>query len=417
MSFTKKILFAMAAGIIIGIILNLYLSNDNVIKDFLISNIFETISVLFLSLLKMIVLPLIFVSIICGTLSISDPNKLTRLGFKTILLYMLSTVIAISIALIISNVFPYSINEIQENSLNGLNINEPKISEKNFILNFIPENFFFALSSGNVLQVLFFALFMGITASFIKNEIPVFVDLMENLNQILINIVFVIIKITPLAVFCLLAKTFANQGVDVLTPLIQYFVLVITVLLIHFLGSYYIFLTLFSNLNPFIFYKKLKQLLVFTFSTSSSNASIPYTLDIVTRKYGVDKSFSSFSIPLGATINMDGTAIMQGCATYFLASYYGIALEFTDYLTIIATATLASIGTAGIPSAGIIMLSIILEQIGIPLEGIALLLGVDRLLDMMRTSVNVAGDTCISCIVAKSEGLINTKVFEDTSEN
>ena len=417
MSFTKKILFAMAAGIIIGIILNLYLSNDSVIKDFLISNIFETISVLFLSLLKMIVLPLIFVSIICGTLSISDPNKLTRLGFKTILLYMLSTVIAISIALIISNVFPYSINEIQENSLNGLNINEPKISEKNFILNFIPENFFFALSSGNVLQVLFFALFMGITASFVKNEIPVFVDLMENLNQILINIVFVIIKITPLAVFCLLAKTFANQGVDVLTPLIQYFVLVITVLLIHFLGSYYIFLTLFSNLNPFIFYKKLKQLLVFTFSTSSSNASIPYTLDIVTRKYGVDKSFSSFSIPLGATINMDGTAIMQGCATYFLASYYGIALEFTDYLTIIATATLASIGTAGIPSAGIIMLSIILEQIGIPLEGIALLLGVDRLLDMMRTSVNVAGDTCISCIVAKSEGLINTKVFEDTSEN
>ena len=407
----------MAAGIIIGIILNLSLSNDNVIKNFLVSNIFETISLLFLSLLKMIVLPLIFVSIICGTLSISDPNKLSRLGFKTILLYMLSTIIAISIALIISNMFPYSINEIQENSLNGLNFNEPKISEKNFILNFIPENFFFALSSGNVLQVLFFALFMGITASFIRNEIPVFVNLMENLNQILINIVFVIIKITPLAVFCLLAKTFANQGVDVLTPLIQYFVLVTTVLLIHFLGSYYMFLTLFSNLKPFIFYKKLKQLLVFTFSTSSSNASIPYTLDIVTRKYGVDKSFSSFSIPLGATINMDGTAIMQGCATYFLASYYGIALEFTDYLTIIATATLASIGTAGIPSAGIIMLSVILEQIGIPLEGIALLLGVDRLLDMMRTSVNVAGDTCISCIVANSEGLINTKVFEDTSEN
>ena len=417
MSFTKKILFAMAAGIIIGIIFNLSLSNDNVIKNFLVSNIFETISLLFLSLLKMIVLPLIFVSIICGTLSISDPNKLTRLGFKTILLYMLSTIIAISIALIISNMFPYSINEIQENSLNGLNFNEPKISEKNFILNFIPENFFFALSSGNVLQVLFFALFMGITASFIRNEIPVFVNLMENLNQILINIVFVIIKITPLAVFCLLAKTFANQGIDVLTPLIQYFVLVTTVLLIHFLGSYYMFLTLFSNLKPFIFYKKLKQLLVFTFSTSSSNASIPYTLDIVTRKYGVDKSFSSFSIPLGATINMDGTAIMQGCATYFLASYYGIALEFTDYLTIIATATLASIGTAGIPSAGIIMLSVILEQIGIPLEGIALLLGVDRLLDMMRTSVNVAGDTCISCIVANSEGLINTKVFEDTSEN
>ncbi len=417
MSFTKKILIAMMAGIVIGIILNLSISSDNAIKNFLISNIFETVSILFLTLLKMIVLPLIFVSIICGTLSISDTNKLTRLGFKTILLYILSTVIAISLALIVSNIFPYSINEIQESSLNELRIDEPKISEKNFILNFIPENFFFALSSGNVLQVLFFALFMGISASFIKKEIPIFVDLIENLNQILINIVFIIIKITPVAVFCLLAKTFANQGIDVLTPLIQYFVLVILVLLIHFLGSYSLFLALFSNLNRYFFYKKLKQLLVFTFSTSSSNASIPYTLDIVTRKYGVDKSFSSFSIPLGATINMDGTAIMQGCATYFLASYYGVTLEFTDYLTIIITATLASIGTAGIPSAGIIMLSIILEQVGIPLEGIALLLGVDRLLDMIRTSVNVAGDTCITCIVAKSEDLINTKVFEDTSEN
>ena len=417
MNFTKKILIAMAAGVVIGIILNLSLSNDDVIRDFLISNIFETVGLLFLSLLKMIVLPLIFVSIISGTLSISDPNKLTRLGFKTIFLYMLSTVIAISIALTISNIFPYSINEIQESSLDKLRVNQPAVSEKNFILNFIPENFFFALSSGNVLQVLFFALFMGITASFIKKEIPVFVDLIENLNRILINIVFIIIKITPIAVFCLLAKTFANQGTDVLTPLIQYFALVILVLLIHFLGSYSILLALFSNLNRYLFYKKLKQLLVFTFSTSSSNASIPYTLDIVTRKYGVDKSFSSFSIPLGATINMDGTAIMQGCATYFLASYYGITLEFTDYLTIIVTATLASIGTAGIPSAGIIMLSIILGQVGIPLEGIALLLGVDRLLDMVRTSVNVAGDTCITCIVANSEGLINTKAYEDANEN
>ena len=417
MNFTKKILIAMAAGVVIGIILNLSLSNDDVIRDFLISNIFETVGLLFLSLLKMIVLPLIFVSIISGTLSISDPNKLTRLGFKTIFLYMLSTIIAISIALIISNIFPYSINELQESSLDKLRVNQPAVSEKNFILNFIPENFFFALSSGNVLQVLFFALFMGITASFIKKEIPVFVDLIENLNRILINIVFIIIKITPIAVFCLLAKTFANQGTDVLTPLIQYFALVILVLLIHFLGSYSILLALFSNLNRYLFYKKLRQLLVFTFSTSSSNASIPYTLDIVTRKYGVDKSFSSFSIPLGATINMDGTAIMQGCATYFLASYYGITLEFTDYLTIIVTATLASIGTAGIPSAGIIMLSIILGQVGIPLEGIALLLGVDRLLDMVRTSVNVAGDTCITCIVANSEGLINTKVYEDANEN
>ena len=159
------------------------------------------------------------------------------------------------------------------------------------------------------------------------------------------------------------------------------------------------------------FYSKLKALIVFTFSTSSSNASIPFTLDTVVNKYGVNKSFASFSIPLGATINMDGTAIMQGCATYFLAAYYGIDLVLSDFILIILTATVASIGTAGIPSAGIIMLSLILTELGIPLEGVTLLLGVDRLLDMMRTSVNVSGDTCISCVVAQSEKLIDIKKY------
>ena len=161
----------------------------------------------------------------------------------------------------------------------------------------------------------------------------------------------------------------------------------------------------------YIFYQKIKSIIIFTFSTSSSNASIPYTLKEVTSKYGVDKSYASFSVPLGATINMDGTAIMQGCATFFLAAYYGINLDFSDILTIIFTATIASIGTAGIPSAGIIMLSLILVEIGIPTEGIALLLGVDRLLDMIRTSVNVAGDTCITCIIASSENLIDNDKY------
>ena len=198
---------------------------------------------------------------------------------------------------------------------------------------------------------------------------------------------------------------------DVFIPLIKYFSVVVLVLLIHFAFTYSLILKAFSSLSIQKFYSKLRALIIFTFSTSSSNASIPFTLNTIVSKYGVNKSFASFSIPLGATINMDGTAIMQGCATYFLAAYYGIDLVFSDFVLIILTATVASIGTAGIPSAGIIMLSLILTELGIPLEGITLLLGVDRLLDMMRTSVNVSGDTCISCVVAQSEKLIDVKKY------
>jgi Na+/H+-dicarboxylate symporter len=286
-------------------------------------------------------------------------------------------------------------------------------SNTNIILSFFPENFFSALANGNVIQVLVFAIFIGISSSIIKKEIPEFINLIDNLNKVFNKLVLLIIKLTPIAVFCLLGKTFATQGIDVFIPLLKYFMVVAGVLLFHFFFTYSVLLGLLTKLNLKIFFKKLKSLLVFTFSTASSNASIPFTLNTVTKKFGVNKSIASFSIPLGATINMDGTAIMQGCATFFLASYYGIDLVFNDFLVIIVTATIASIGTAGIPSAGILMLSLILSEIGIPLEGITLLLGVDRLLDMMRTSVNVSGDTCITCIVANSENLIDVKKFNN----
>ena len=186
---------------------------------------------------------------------------------------------------------------------------------------------------------------------------------------------------------------------------------VVLVLLLHFAFTYSLILRVFSSLSIQKFYSKLRSLITFTFSTSSSNASIPFTLNTIVNKYGVNKSFVLIFYSPGATINMDGTVIMQGCATYFLAAYYGIDLVFSDFVLIILTATVASIGTAGIPSAGIIMLSLILTELGIPLEGITLLLGVDRLLDMMRTSVNVSGDTCISCVVVQSEKLIDVKKF------
>ena len=409
MSFTKKVLFSMVFGILVGIIINNFFISNHLIESILVNQIFYTISSLFLILLKMIVLPLIFVSIISGIISINDVNTLGRLGIKTLTLYIFTTMAAITLALFVSSFVDYSVGTIDSNTILQ---NEPAIeTTSNIILNIFPSNFFSALVDGNVIQVLSFAVFIGVSASYIKSEIPEFVNLIDNLNRIFNKMVMIIISFTPIAVFTLLAKTFSTEGLDVFIPLIKYFSVVVLVLLLHFSFTYSLILKIFSNLNVKQFYSKLRELIIFTFSTSSSNASIPFTLNIVTNKYGVNKSFASFSIPLGATINMDGTAIMQGCATYFLAAFYGINLDFNDFILIIMTATVASIGTAGIPSAGIIMLSLILTELGIPLEGITLLLGVDRLLDMMRTSVNVSGDTCISCVVAKSEKLIDIKKY------
>ena len=399
----------MVTGILVGVVINSFFLPSYFIESILINQVLHTISSLFLILLKMIVLPLIFVSIISGIISINDVNTLGRLGIKTLALYIFTTMLAITLALFISSFIDYNIETISLN--NEIQNISPINQNSNFILNIFPNNFFSALVDGNVIQVLSFAIFIGVSASYVKNEIPEFVSLINNLNKIFNKMVMIIISFTPIAVFSLLAKTFSTEGMDVFIPLIKYFSVVVLVLLLHFAFTYSLILKAFSSLSIQKFYSKLRALIIFTFSTSSSNASIPFTLNTVVNKYGVNKSFASFSIPLGATINMDGTAIMQGCATYFLAAYYGIDLVFSDFVLIILTATVASIGTAGIPSAGIIMLSLILTELGIPLEGITLLLGVDRLLDMMRTSVNVSGDTCISCVVAQSEKLINVKKY------
>ena len=409
MSFTKKVLFSMVTGIIVGVLINNFFLPSYFIESILINQVLHTISSLFLILLKMIVLPLIFVSIISGIISINDVNTLGRLGIKTLTLYVFTTMLAITLALFVSNFIDYNIETISQNNI--IQNISPIDKNSNLILNIFPDNFFSALVDGKVIQVLSFAIFIGISASYVKNEIPEFVSLINNLNKIFNKMVMIIISFTPIAVFSLLAKTFSTEGMDVFIPLIKYFSVVVLVLLLHFAFTYSLILRVFSSLSIQKFYSKLRSLIIFTFSTSSSNASIPFTLNTIVNKYGVNKSFASFSIPLGATINMDGTAIMQGCATYFLAAYYGIDLVFSDFVLIILTATVASIGTAGIPSAGIIMLSLILTELGIPLEGITLLLGVDRLLDMMRTSVNVSGDTCISCVVAQSEKLIDVKKF------
>ena len=404
MSFTKKIIVAMIFGIFFGIILNFF-NHDSLVANFIISNILSLVSDLFISALKLIIIPLIFFSIVCGIISLSDDVSLTRLGVKTLSLYVLTTVIAISLGLFFSSLisYPPMLTDV-ENIVTVDNI-ESKV-------NIFPNNIFKSLTEGNIIHLLIFSVLIGISASRIKDNINTFVDYFHNFNKVINELVKIIISFTPIAVFCILSKTFATQGLETLMPLMSYFLTVVFVLLIHFFVTFSLLLKFFTKLSAYKFYSNIKDVIVFSFSTSSSSASIPFTLKTADQNCGVDKSIGTFTIPLGATINMDGTAIMQGCATFFLASLYGIDLGFTEIITIVITATIASIGTAGIPSAGIIMLTVIFTQIGIPLEGITLLLGVDRLLDMMRTSVNVSGDICISCIVASSENRINHEVYK-----
>ena len=404
MSFTKKIIVSMILGILVGVAFNLTSLIESTSGTYII-NLFDLVSYLFLSSLKLIIVPLIFFSIVCGIVSLSDDVSISRLGIKTLLLYTITTVIAISLGLLFSSFVNYE--PIEMKNLNSV-INIENIETDG---NIFPNNIFKSLSDGNIIHLLIFSVLIGISASRIKNRIKTFIQYFYDFNDVVNELVKLIISLTPIAVFCILAKTFSTQGIETIMSLAGYFFTVVFVLLFHFLFTFSILIKFFTALNPVKFFQNLKDVVIFTFSTSSSSASIPFTLKAAEEKYGIDKSISTFTVPLGATINMDGTAIMQGCATFFLASLYGIDLGINEIITIVITATIASIGTAGIPSAGIIMLTVIFTQIGIPLEGITLLLGVDRLLDMMRTSVNVSGDICISCVIASSEGKINDKLF------
>lgn len=405
MSFTKKIIVSMVLGIILGVFINLIDISQSSTHSIIINGL-DLVSHLFLSALKLIIIPLIFFSIVCGIVSLSEDVSISRLGIKTISLYLITTVIAISLGLLFASLISYE--PVLVTDLNS-EINVKDMQSEN---NFFPNNIFKSMVDGNIIHLLIFSILIGISASRIKERIKTFIKYIHEFNEVINELVRIIISFTPLAVFCILSKTFATQGLDTLMPLMGYFMTVVAVLLLHFFITFSLLLKIFTRLDPIIFYRNIKDVLVFTFSTSSSSASIPFTLKTANEKCGVDKSISTFSIPLGATINMDGTAIMQGCATFFLASLYGIDLGINEILTIVITATIASIGTAGIPSAGIIMLTVIFTQIGIPLEGITLLLGVDRLLDMMRTSVNVSGDLCISCIVASSENKLDHNTFK-----
>ena len=406
MSLTVKIITGMILGFLTGLLINvLSLNSNEMINIYLVNGLFDTIGSIFISSLKLMVVPLVFFSLSTGVASFDKDKKLSVIALKTISLYLLTTAIAISLGLFIAILFSPGEGLNLTSSAEYITPSPPGI--KSVIIDIFPTNPIAAMAEGKMLQIIIFSIFFGVALRSIKDKNSELVKIMESTTNVVMKMVFILINLAPFGVYCLMANLFATQGIGIVGNLFQYFLLVVFVLIIHGFVVYPALLYSFTKIKPFGFYKKLRPVMLFAFSTSSSNATMPVTLKTVTQDLGVNPKIASFTIPLGATVNMDGTAIMQGVATIFIANAYNIDLSTIDYLMVILTATMASIGTAGVPGVGLIMLAMVLSQVGLPTEGIALILGVDRLLDMIRTVVNVTGDSTVSSIVAYSEGALD----------
>ena len=409
---TNQILIALVSGAVIGMTLNWFAGDSVWVKEWLAGGLFEVVGSIFVSALKMLVVPLVFVSLVNGVTNLGDAGALGRLGIKSLILYVLTTAIAITLALTLAIVFdPGAGLDLSHDALQFKVAEAPSLAQ--VIIDIVPSNPIAALAQGKMLQIIVFSLLFGVAITMAGDHGRHVLALFSDLDAVIMKMVDLIMALAPIGVFALIARTFSQQGLDVLLPLINYFLVVTGALFAHLVLSYGVLLRIVGGLSPITFLRKMRPPMVFGFSTASSAATIPITLKTVETRLGVKNAVASFTVPLGATINMDGTAIMQGVATVFIASVYGVDLGMSDYLAVILTATLASIGTAGVPGVGLIMLAMVLHQVNLPVEGIALIIGVDRLLDMMRTAVNIAGDGTVTCLVAKSEGALDKKRFDD----
>lgn len=421
-SLTARVFIGMLAGIMTGVLLQFLFDDSGDFRfsllglefstyGFFVDGIFNVIGQIFISSLKMMVVPLVFVSLVCGTCSLSDPSQLGRLGGKSIGLYVLTTAIAITIAISLALIVAPGEGVGLPTEASYTANEAPSLPQ--VIINMVPTNPISAMAESNMLQIIVFALLFGVAVAMSGKSGERIASLFNDLNEINMKIVTILMNVAPYGVYALMAKLFSTMGFETILSLIKYFMVVIAVLVIHASTVYPILLKSLTGLNPLMLLRKMRETALFAFSTSSSSATLPVTLETARNKLGVNNSVASFTVPLGSTINMDGTAIMQGVATVFIAQVFEIDLSISDYLMVILTATLASIGTAGVPGVGLIMLAMVLEQVGLPVEGIALIIGVDRLLDMTRTAVNVTGDCTVACIVAKSEGKLDETIFND----
>jgi len=412
LSLTNKILIAMILGLTLGSLINSFAAEQAFIQDYLVHGLFHVIGAAFINALKMLVVPLVTFSLICGVCGIGDINALGRIGLKSFLLYLTTTGLAITLALVVAIAIAPG-KDFQSPSLNTEFTAKESPAISDVFINLIPSNPIQGFAEGNMLQIIFFVILFAIAMLMSGETGKQLAETAEKLNEVMMNVVTLVMDFAPIGVFFLMAKTFSEQGFSLILPMLGYFSVVVLCLLLHALGTFSVLLIFLAKLNPLIFLKKMRSAHIFAFSTASSNATIPITLQAVEKRIGVNNTTAAFTVPLGATINMDGTAIMQGVATVFIANVYQIDLSIVQYITIIGMSILASIGTAGVPGVGLIMLAMVFNQVGLPVEGIGLIIGVDRLLDMMRTVVNITGDATVTCIVARSENTINDEIFND----
>ncbi|MFR4973236.1 MAG: dicarboxylate/amino acid:cation symporter [Butyricicoccus pullicaecorum] len=409
---TTRIFISLLLGAILGVFLHYCVLPDDAVQNILVDGVFYVVGQGFLRLMQMLVVPLVLCSLICGASAIGDTKTLGKVGVRTVVFYIITTALAVAVALTVARI----INPGMGMDLNSLQTTETQIattqtSMVDTLLDIIPKNPIESLATGNMLQIIVFAIIVGIILAKLGDKTQIVHNLFQQGNDIMMEMTMMVMSLAPIGVFCLIARTFSGMGFDAFQPLIKYMFAVMLALVIQCLGVYQILLKLFTGLNPIRFIKKFLPVMGFAFSTATSNATIPLSIDTLERKMGVSRRISSFTIPLGATINMDGTSIMQGVAVVFIAQAYGIALTPMDYVTVIATATLASIGTAGVPSVGLVTLSMVLTSVGLPIEGIGFIMGIDRILDMSRTAVNITGDAVCTTIVAQQNQALDKEVF------
>ena len=411
MSLTGRVILGMVVGILTGFAIQSLFADSGFVNNYIVNGLFEVGGQIFVASLKMLVVPLVFVSLVCGTSSLKDLSTLGRMGGKTLALYIGTTAVAITLALTIGNLFQPGAGADLTAASSFKSADAPSLGP--VIIDMFPTNPIQAMAEGKTLQVIVFAVLFGIAISAAGKPGERIAAVFSDLNEVIMKLVALLMNLAPYGVFFLMAKLFSGLGLGAIWNLAEYFLVLAGPLLLHGLVTYSAMLKGFTGLSPITFLRKMEDAIMFAFSTASSNATIPVTMETAKNRMGVDNKVASFTVPLGATVNMDGTAIMQGVATAFIAQAYNIDLTMGDYLMVILTATLASVGTAGVPGVGLVMLAMVLNQVGLPLEGIALIMGVDRLLDMIRTAVNITGDSAVTIIVAKSEGSFDEARFND----
>lgn len=429
MRWYKKLHWQIIIGLVLGLLWGLVSASFG--WNEFTSGTIRPFGTIFINLLKLVAVPLVLVSLVVGVSSLNNMSRLTRMGGKTILIYLATTLLAITIGLTVVNVvdpgssLPESTRVSLMENYSGTGTNTKNTSENSildFLVRIVPQNFFASASeNGNMLQIVFVAILLGLgIISIPAQKSQTLIEVFDSLNEVIIKVVDLIMKLAPIGVFALMASVIVDlagddlrDAVTLLKALAWYSLTVVAGLLIHVFVVYSVLFKIFSKMKLSDFFRAIRPAILLGFSTSSSLATLPVTMERVEKHLGVAEEVSSFVLPVGATINMDGTSLYQAVAAVFIAQAIGMDLSLAQQLTIVFTATAASIGAAGVPGAGIIMLVIVLQAVQVPVEGIALILGVDRILDMARTAVNVTGDAAVSVAVAHTEGKLGTLHFDD----